>query len=155
MIPDIGRLSPAQPIDGGYVPAMATDPSSLGPQARQFLTARGLASLTLLRRDGSPHVTPVGFTWDPDAFVARVICDGGSVKAKLAAAGAHASICQVDGVAWLTFEGTPSVSGEPARVDDAVRRYSERYRVPRANPNRVVIEIAVARVLGPTSFLLG
>lgn len=134
---------------------MATDPSALGPGALEFLTVHGLASLALLRRDGSPHVTPVGFTWDPGALLARVICDGGSLKAKLAAAGDHASICQVDGVVWLTFEGTPSVSAEPSRVADAVRRYSERYRVPRVNPNRVVIEIAVRRVLGPASFLLG
>ena len=133
---------------------MATDPTALGPQALEFLTARGLASLTLLRRDGSPHVTPVGFTWDAESLLARVICDGGSMKAKLAAAGAHASICQVEGATWLTFEGSPTVSAEPSRVDDAVRRYSERYRVPRVNPNRVVIEIAVRRVLGPASFLL-
>jgi PPOX class probable F420-dependent enzyme len=127
----------------------------LGPRALEFLTARGLASLTLLRRDGSPHVTPVGFSWDPEAMLARVICDGGSIKARLAAAGGHASICQVEGMTWLTLEGAPSVSAEPARVDDAVRRYSERYRVPQANPTRVVIEIAVARVLGPASFLVG
>ena len=88
-------------------------------------------------------------------LLARVICDGGSLKARLAATGGHASICQVDGATWLTFEGTPSVSAEPTRVDDAVRRYSERYRVPRVNPNRVVIEIAVRRVLGPAAFLVG
>ena len=49
---------------------MATDPGALGPTALAFLAARGLASLTLLRRDGSPHVTPVGFTWDPDSHPA-------------------------------------------------------------------------------------
>lgn len=134
---------------------MATDPSALGPQALEFLTTRGLASLTLLRPDGSPHVTPVGFTWDPGTLTARVICDGGSRKAALASADGHASICQIGGVVWLTFEGTASVSAEPSRVADAVRRYSERYRVPAVNPNRVVIEIAVRRVLGPASFLLG
>ncbi len=134
---------------------MATDPSTLGPRALEFLTARGLASLTLLRRDGSPHVTPVGFSWDPDTMLARVICDGGSIKARLAAAGEPAPICQLEGMTWLTLEGTPSVSAEPSRVADAVRRYSERYRVPGENPNRVVIELAVRRVLGPASFLVG
>lgn len=134
---------------------MATDPSALGPQALEFLTTRALASLTLLRPDGSPHVTAVGFTWDPVAMLARVISDGRSRKAALAAAGGHASICQIGGPVWLTFEGTASVSAEPARVDDAVRRYAERYRVPATNPHRVVLEIAVRRVLGPASFLLG
>ncbi|MDN5750845.1 MAG: acyltransferase, partial [Pseudonocardia sp.] len=33
-------------------------------------------------------------------------------------------------------------------VADAERRYARRYRVPRVNPERVVIEIAVRRVLG-------
>lgn len=134
---------------------MALDPAALGPQALQFMTARGLASLTLLRGDGSPHVTPVGFTWEPETRLARVICDGASLKARLASAGGHASICQVDGGTWLTLEGEPSVSAEPARVADAVRRYAERYRVPRENPTRVVIEIRVRRVLGHEAFLLG
>ena len=33
-------------------------------------------------------------------------------------------------------------------VAEAVGRYAERYRQPRANPSRVVIVIAVDRVLG-------
>jgi hypothetical protein len=33
-------------------------------------------------------------------------------------------------------------------VADAVRRYGERYRQPSTNPQRVVLEIAVDRVLG-------
>ena len=30
-----------------------------------FLREYHLASLTTLRRDGSPHVVPVGFSYDP------------------------------------------------------------------------------------------
>ena len=37
---------------------------------------------------------------------------------------------------------------DPQSVRDAEQRYAARYRVPRANPQRVVIEIAVDRVLG-------
>ena len=33
-------------------------------------------------------------------------------------------------------------------VADAERRYAERYRVPRENPSRVVLEITVERALG-------
>ncbi|MDQ1739799.1 MAG: hypothetical protein QOE53_1451, partial [Pseudonocardiales bacterium] len=33
-------------------------------------------------------------------------------------------------------------------VADAERRYAERYRAPRVNPRRVVLEIAISRVLG-------
>ena len=34
------------------------------PMSLDFLTERHLATLTTLRRDGSPHVVPVGFTYD-------------------------------------------------------------------------------------------
>jgi hypothetical protein len=33
-------------------------------------------------------------------------------------------------------------------VEDAVRRYAKRYREPRVNPQRVVIEITISKVLG-------
>ncbi len=41
------------------------DPGALPGTALEFLTERHLASLTTLRADGSPHVVPVGFTYDP------------------------------------------------------------------------------------------
>lgn len=127
---------------------MSTDPADLSPTALDFVTARHLATLTTLRPDGSPHVVPVGFTWDPEALVVRVITSGPSRKARNAAAGGRAVVCQVDGRHWLSFEGTARVRTDPAAVADAERRYAARYRVPRANPERVVVEIVVDRVLG-------
>lgn len=127
---------------------MSTDPADLSPAALDFVTARHLATLTTLRPDGSPHVVPVGFTWDPEALVVRVITSGPSRKARNAAAGGRAVVCQVDGRNWLSFEGTARVRTDPAAVADAERRYAARYRVPRENPARVVVEIVVDRVLG-------
>ena len=127
---------------------MSTDPADLSPAALDFVTARHLATLTTLRPDGSPHVVPVGFTWDPEALVVRVITSGPSRKARNAAAGGRAVVCQVDGRYWLSFEGTARVVTDPQSVSDAERRYAARYRVPRANPERVVVEIVVDRVLG-------
>jgi PPOX class probable F420-dependent enzyme len=123
-------------------------PADLSPAALDFVTARHLATLTTLRPDGSPHVVPVGFTWDPEALVVRVITSGPSRKARNAAAGGRAVVCQVDGRHWLSLEGTARVLTDPESVADAERRYAARYRVPRENPERVVIEIAVDRVLG-------
>ena len=40
------------------------------------------------------------------------------------------------------------VVSDPERVADAERRYEQRYRKPRVNPQRVVIEITVTKVLG-------
>lgn len=117
-----------------------------------FWHERHLATLTTIRPDGTPHVVPVGVTVDMAAGVARVITSGTSHKVRhvLAAGpdGVPAAVCQVDGRRWSTLEGWAVVRDEPAAVADAEHRYAERYRVPRVNPKRVVIEISVTRVLG-------
>lgn len=127
---------------------MAFSPADLSAEATAFLTVRHLATLTTLRPDGSPHVVPVGFTWDEATGSARVITSGPSRKARNAASGCRAVLCQVDGRHWLSLEGPARVLTDEAAVRDAEQRYAARYRVPRANPQRVVIEIAVDRVLG-------
>ncbi len=129
---------------------MAHDPASLQPEITTFLTERHLASLTTMRADNTPHVVAVGFTWDPDTSLVRVITWSGSRKARNVAErpGSPAAVCQVDGGRWLSLEGTATVTDEPARVAEAVRRYTERYREPKMRDDRVVIEIAVTRILG-------
>ena len=127
-------------------------PMQLSDIARTFLTERHLATLTTVGPDGTPHVTPVGFTWDGDRGIARVITSGTSRKARNAARGGTVAVCQFEGRRWLTLQGTSRVSNGAADVRDAERRYAERYRVPRVNPKRVVIEIAVTRVYGSAEF---
>lgn len=122
----------------------------LSPGFREFWTERHLAALVTMRADGTPHVVPVGVTLDLDAGLARVICSRGSVKARNAAGRGLAAVSQVDGRRWSTLEGDAVVRDEPGAVAEAERRYALRYRTPRPNPERVVIEIAVRRVLGPT-----
>ena len=128
---------------------MPRDPTDLGAGALTFLEERHLATLTTLRGDGSPHVVPVGVTYDPVTRTARVITSGTSQKARHVRAGqARVAVCQVDGRRWLTLEGTAVVRDDADAVADAVARYARRYRTPRENPARVVIEISVDRVLG-------
>ncbi|QGN57804.1 PPOX class F420-dependent oxidoreductase [Nostocoides sp. HKS02] len=127
---------------------MATAPAHLSPAALEFVATRHLATLTTLRPDGSPHVVPVGFTWDAEHGIARVITSGSSRKARNAALGGRAVLCQVDGRSWLSLEGTTRVLTDSESVSDAEQRYAARYRVPRANPQRVVVELTVDRVLG-------
>ena len=127
---------------------MALDPYALPAEALAFLAERHLATLTTLRPDGSPHVVPVGFTWEDERRVARVITSRASRKARNLDSGGRAALCQVDGWRWLTLEGDATVVGEPGAVREAERRYGQRYRQPRENPQRVVLEIAVDRVLG-------
>ena len=128
---------------------MARDPSDPGPELLAFLTERHLATLTTLRPDGSPHVVPVGVTYDAATRTARVITSGGSAKARHVRGGQQrVAVCQVEGRRWVTLEGTAVVRDDAAAVTDAVERYAQRYRRPRENPARVAIEISVDRILG-------
>ncbi|GAA4384259.1 PPOX class F420-dependent oxidoreductase [Tsukamurella soli] len=116
--------------------------------ALTFVTERHLATLSTLRADGTPHSVAIAFTYDGDAHIARVITGGDSVKARNAARRGYASLTQVDVGRWLTLEGPARVLTDPESVADAEARYAVRYRPPRANPRRVVIEITVDRVMG-------
>ncbi len=136
---------------------MSTAPGQLGPEALEFLTERHLASLTLVRPDGRPHVTPIGVTWDPDAGLARIITWSGSAKARLLErhGDSVAAVCQVDGGRWLTLEGTATVTADADRCAEAIARYARRYQPPKdRGADRRAIEITVERVLG-SSRLLG
>jgi F420H(2)-dependent biliverdin reductase len=131
------------------LPLVARDLDDLDRELLTFLTERHLGTLTTLRPDGTPHVVPVGFTFDPATRTARVITSGTSAKAGHVRAGsARVAICQVDGRRWLTLEGTAVVRDDPEHVRDAEDRYARRYKQPRENPRRVVLEIAVDRILG-------
>src|SRR3954470_3857278 len=128
---------------------MVIDPADPGPDVLAFLTERHLATLTTLRPDGSPHVVPVGVTYDTITRTARVITSGTSAKARhLRNGGGRVAVCQVEGRRWATLEGTAVVRADAAPVADAVERYAVRYRQPRENPARVAIEISVDRILG-------
>ena len=143
------RRRPEEPAALRTLRRVAHDLDDLGSAVLAFLTERHLATLTTLRADGSPHVVPVGVTYDAGTRTARVITSGTSAKARHVRNGqARVAVCQVDGRRWLTLEGEAVVRDDPASVADAEERYARRYRTPRENPARVVLEISVDRVLG-------
>nr|WP_283137638.1 TIGR03618 family F420-dependent PPOX class oxidoreductase [Rhizohabitans arisaemae] len=122
-----------------------------GEGFRAFWRERHLCTLSTVRPDGTLHVVPVGVTLDADSATARVITSRGSYKARRIGAaeqGAAVAVCQVDGRRWSTLEGRARVLDSAEEVADAERRYAERYRTPRPNPERVVIHIEITRVLG-------
>ncbi|MFF5566289.1 pyridoxamine 5'-phosphate oxidase family protein [Streptomyces sp. NPDC012623] len=132
---------------------MAQDVRNPSADLLAFWRERHICTLTTQRPDGSPHVVPVGVTYDPPAGVARVISSGGSRKvAHVLAAGpegARVAVCQFAKGRWSTLEGRATVRTEPEAVADAESRYAERYgHAPRPNPERVVIEIALERAMG-------
>jgi PPOX class probable F420-dependent enzyme len=118
----------------------------------EYWTERRLCLLTTLRRNGTPHVVPVGATLDLAGGLVRVITRRHSRKvANIRAAGpdgARVAVGQVDGGRWCTVEGLAVVREDRESVAEAERRYALRYRVPQPNPERVVIEITPDRLLG-------
>lgn len=132
---------------------MARTAADLTDAATTFLTERHLATLATVRADGSPHVVAVGFTWDPETGTARVITSDGSAKVRNAERRGRGALTQIDGARWLTLEGPARVLRDADAVRDAEQRYERRYRPPRVNPRRVVIEVRVERVLGSSTLL--
>ena len=128
---------------------MSLDPLNPTKAVSAFLTERHLASLTLIRSDGSPHVSAVGFTWDFEAQLVRVITWADSMKSRILveSPGTRAVVCQIDGGRWLSLEGTGSVTADPDRCLEGTQRYAQRYRVPKERSDRTVIEISVDKIL--------
>ncbi|MFE3766165.1 pyridoxamine 5'-phosphate oxidase family protein [Streptomyces sp. NPDC059104] len=123
------------------------------PEYLAFWRERHVCTLTTPRPDGTPHVVPVGVTYDPEAGLARVISNRHSKKVRnvLTApdGAARVAVCQMEGRRWATLEGRAVVRTDEASVADAVARYAERYgRTPSPNPDRVVLEITLDRAMG-------
>lgn len=131
---------------------MALDLNELDDDVMTFLRERHLATLTTLRSDGSPHVVAVGFSYDADARIARVITWATSQKAvnagRMQTAGQRGVVCQVDGGRWLALEGPVRLVTDPGGVQPGIDGYAERYRPPKDRDDRAVIEIDVDRMLG-------
>ncbi len=127
---------------------------TLTPDQLEFVTVRHLATLTTVRPDGRPHVVPVAFTWDAVHARARITTRDTSVKARTVERGGadgaplRAALCQFEGQRWFTLEGTVTLSRDPAQIAEAVDRYADRYRELGAQPARVVLHLAVDRVMG-------
>lgn len=127
---------------------MSIDRPQLTPTQIEFVRENILATLTTLRADGSPHVVPVGFTYDQDQNLVRVITFAKSMKARHAAQGGRAVVSQVDRGRWITIEGTVRLRTEADVVAQAVEAYAGRYRQPKVREDRVVIEIIIDKVMG-------
>jgi PPOX class probable F420-dependent enzyme len=127
---------------------MSIDRPQLTPTQIEFVRENILATLTTLRADGSPHVVPVGFTYDQDQNLVRVITFAKSMKARHAAQGGRAVVSQVDRGRWITIEGTVRLRTEADIVAQAVEAYAGRYRQPKVREDRVVVEIIIDKVMG-------
>jgi PPOX class probable F420-dependent enzyme len=120
--------------------------TTLTDDGLQFVTDRHLATLSSMGKTGEIHTVPVGFTLHEG--VVRIIASDGTQKVRNIERDGRVSVCQFEGIRWITFVGTARVSRDPDDVKLAVDLYAQRYRQPRVNPERIVIEVDVAKVLG-------
>jgi len=125
-------------------------PLTFSPELLEFWRERHLCAVATLRRDGSPHVVPMGVVLDPEAGVAWGITSGTSQKVANLRSGRdpRVAVNQVDGRRWSTLEGVAEVRDDEDSVAEAVRRYALRYRQPRVNPARVALRIELTRLIG-------
>lgn len=112
----------------------------------EFLTERHLATLSTFAPWGGIHAVPVGFTLH--GGVLRIITSGDSQKVRNVLRDPTATVSQLAGAHWVTFQGVASVHDDPAEVALAVELYAQRYRQPRENPRRVTIHVTPQRLFG-------
>ena len=105
---------PCGPLSG-WRPLPTTSPPKRTRSSPNGISAR----LSTLRADGTLHVCAVGFTWDPERTVVRVITSDGSQKVRNVERSGRAAVGQVDGGRWLSLEGPARVTRDP---DDSRRR---------------------------------
>lgn len=119
--------------------------------ATRFVTERHLAILSTLGHRGGIHSVPVGFT--VEGGLLRIITSDGTQKVRNVERGGTATVAQVHEGQWISFAGQAQVNREADAVAHAVALYAARYRQPRVNPSRVVIEISIDKLMGSADLL--
>ena len=112
----------------------------------EFVRERHIGTLSTLAPWGGIHAVAVGFTLHEG--VLRIITSRDSQKVRNVRRDGTATISQVDGARWLSFQGAATVHDDPDEVALAVALYAERYRQPRVNPLRVAIHLVPVRLMG-------
>ncbi|MBW9111177.1 PPOX class F420-dependent oxidoreductase [Microbacterium ureisolvens] len=117
----------------------------------EFVRERHIGTLSTLAPWGGIHAVAVGFTLHEG--VLRIITSRDSQKVRNVRRDGTATVSQVDGARWLSFQGTATVHEDPDEVALAVSLYAERYRQPRVNPLRVTILLTPTRLMGSAGLL--
>jgi PPOX class probable F420-dependent enzyme len=119
----------------------------------EFVRERHIGTLSTLAPWGGIHAVAVGFTVHEG--VLRIITSRDSQKVRNVRRDGTATVSQVDGARWLSFQGTATVHEDPDEVALSVSLYAERYRQPRVNPLRVTILLTPTRLMGSAGLLRG
>jgi len=109
-----------------------------------FWATPRLATLGMVRADGSAHLVPVKCMRDRDAF--WVLTRPGTVKVRNLAATGRASLAEHTDTLWATVEGRGHVSDDPALLAAARAAYEKRFGRPDTWGTCVLV-VEVDRVL--------
>lgn len=135
------------------MPSWQPDWSAWPAPLLEFWTERHVCSLSTLDPGGRPHAVPVGAALDHELRCAWIITGGGTQKVANLRRDPRLAINQVDGARWSTIVGTAEVLSDADAVARACAHYAERYKPPRANPERVAVRVTLTRVLGSRQVL--
>lgn len=121
--------------------------SPLPPDVETRLADERNVWLCTVRRDGSPHVTPVWFVYADDTW--WIGCDARSVKVRNLEADPRVSLALEDGTAPVVAEGVAHLRrGEfPTTVVEAFAGKYEGWDVGEPEGERVLLEVPVRRWL--------
>ena len=133
---------------------MAKATTRLTNDALAFLTERHLAMLTTLRSGQFAACGGGRFHLRPEDAHRPGHHHGWFAEGRRTPTSA-VSRCSARSTApgGCRWRAAPAVNTETEAVRDAELRYAQRYRTPRVNPKRVVIEVRVERVLGSSDLL--
>jgi PPOX class probable F420-dependent enzyme len=138
-------------------------------ERERYVAARDQGVLATVSPDGSPHLAPVLYRWDPEERVVRMSTRAGRVKATNVARDAHAALYVEGPDRWsfVVAEGSAEVSPVSTEPGDATGREllamfpqpdaaeKAEFLATQVAEHRVVIRLHVTRLYGDIIELAG
>ncbi len=134
------------------------------PRLLAFVARNRWGVLAAIKRDGRPHLSNVGFAYDPEQELFRVSVTSGRVKTRLLEADPRVTlhVASRDFWTWAAVEGTAEltpVAADPhdATVDELVEYYRgasgehpdwDEYRAAMVADRRLVVRFTPEHVYG-------
>jgi general stress protein 26 len=127
---------------------MAYNISQLPESVDIFLATTSFGALSSIDVKGSLHTAVVGFHFNKDEKIIRIISNKDSQKVKNIQKNNQLSLCQVSGNKWISFFGTGIIHTTQQKVKEATNAYASRYQEPGDSTERIAIEIKIEKMLG-------
>ncbi len=129
---------------------MAFPPEELSSEAIEFLNApRCIGTLGTVDAKGRPHAASVGYTYDHEARLVRIVTMPGSQKVRNIERTGYANLNQITGMMWLQVQGPTAVKSDPESLAAAYEAFAARYGRHHEGDVLIAVELRVERCLGP------